>query len=135
MIRKGSIVFALGLALGATVAMTRRAPSLDGARLASEVPVYPGASLEGAGTETTGDGGGAETRRHTWRFVVEDPPARIMEYYEEKLGTPVTSEAGGSRTLELHPAGAREGERVTITVEAGKLTIREELRVKRVAKR
>ena len=134
MARKG-IVLVLVLAIGATFAMRGRAQTLREAQIATEIPVYPGAKFEDMGGGLMGDDiNNLDTRSRTWWFDVDDPAAKVVQFYATKLGKQPTVEEDGSRVFEVHPASAYPDERVTITIEEKKLTINESVRLNRKPK-
>src|SRR6202158_5531510 len=53
-------------------------------KIPAEVPVYPGAKIEGT-FSVTGDGGGGKGSAYQYTFTTSDPPRQVMSFYHNKL--------------------------------------------------
>jgi len=105
--------------------------SLPGAVYADVVPVYPGATYDGAmGGSTSEDiGGPAISDSMSWFFNVEDSVEDMVDFYQEQLpGARLEKDDVGDNTFTLIPEGAAEGEYVQVIVRNGQLQIHESLK-------
>lgn len=132
MARPKILLLATLLVAGAAWAWRGRAATLPDAQLAQAIPVYPGADYEDMGTGLLGDDlSNMDTRSRTWWFTVGDPQAKVAAFYARELEVQPETDEDGMQTFEVKPPGARAGELVTVTLEPGKLTIHEAVKLKR----
>lgn len=127
---------ALGVVLLAALACGGDpAAVLNGAVYAAQIPVYPGAHYEDSmGGKFYGDiGGPVITESLSWFFKLEDSPSKAVQFYEGKLpaGSRVEDEESqqpGETVFRFVPAGAADGEDVTVSIRAGELQITEQVK-------
>ncbi|MFO0983726.1 MAG: hypothetical protein U1E76_18680 [Planctomycetota bacterium] len=131
---------ARALALSITVAAAfacsgERAAELRGAVYPAQIPVYPGARYQDSmGGKFYGDiGGPVITESLSWFFTVADPEPDVTRFYETKLpaGSRVTDDGDDQpdqTVFRFVPAGASEGEDVTVTIHAHELQITEQVK-------
>lgn len=102
------------------------APSLDGAVYTEQIPVFPGAKLQDvAGGNYYDELGGPVTfESKSWFFKVSDK-AKVIAFYQEKLPSANREEDDEGVTFTFAPAGAEEGEDVSIVIKEGELQISE----------
>jgi hypothetical protein len=141
------------LAVGAC-SKPRKESGLSGAVYGSQIPVYASAVFEDSmgGNYYEAIGGPVTYESLSWFFKVSDPMDKVVAFYtsrlpigsrleEEKAEGEETGEAeaeeedseeassNGQQTEDVRfkfiPAGAEEGEDVTITISSGKLQITE----------
>jgi hypothetical protein len=90
-------------------------------KIPAEVPVYPGAKIEGT-FSVTGDGGGGKGSAYQYTFTTSDPPRQVMSFYHNKLEDAglklalVTNTADGGMLIGEDDA---RGETVNVIVEKG----------------
>jgi hypothetical protein len=106
--------------------------ALPGAVYASQLPLYPSATLESAmgGTTYAGRVGGRVINESlSWFFAVSDPPEKVLAFYEARLsGARRGVDDADDPTLTIVPSGADDGEYLRVTVRPGKLQITEVVR-------
>ena len=93
------------------------------------VPVYPGAKLRDImGGDYMNEVGGPVTfTSQSWFFELGAPLADVVEFYRSKrpAGAKPSEADEGATSWEWKPAGAVEGESVSITIRSGELQIGE----------
>jgi hypothetical protein len=90
-------------------------------KIPAEVPVYPGAKVEGT-FSVTGDGGGGTGSAYQYTFTTSDPPRQVMSFYHNKL-----EDAGMKLALTTNTADGgmligeddARGETINVIVEKG----------------
>jgi hypothetical protein len=90
-------------------------------KIPAEIPVYPGAKVEGT-FSVTGDGGGRKGSAYQYTFTTSDPPRRVMSFYHDKL-----EDAGMKLALTTNTADGgmligeddAHGETINVIVEKG----------------
>jgi hypothetical protein len=90
-------------------------------KIPAEVPVYPGAKVEGT-FSVTGDGGGGTGSAYQYTFTTSDPPRQVMSFYHTKL-----EDAGMKLALTTNTADGgmligeddARGETINVIVEKG----------------
>lgn len=88
------------------------------AQYANQVPLYPGAKLEGAmGNETYGDEADSYAEGMTWHFLFKDPPEKVVAFYEAALPQ-VEKSTGPDGTVKWQflPAGGKGEDYVSVVV-------------------
>jgi hypothetical protein len=105
-------------------------------KIPAEVPVYPGAKVEGT-FSVTGDGGGGQGSAFQYTFTTSDPPRKVMSFYHNKLEDAgmklalTTNTADGGMVVAEDDA---RGQTINVIVEAGpanNTSIRVTMRVKK----
>jgi hypothetical protein len=90
-------------------------------KIPAEVPVYPGAKVEGT-FSVTGDGGGGTGSAYQYTFTTSDPARQVMSFYHNKL-----EDAGMKLALTTNTADGgmligeddARGETINVIVEKG----------------
>ena len=107
---------------------------IKGAAFAGTIPVYPGAKLTDimGGDHMNEVGGPVLFTSQSWFFKVADSRVTVVEFYRKNLppGTQPAEAEPGATAFKWIPAGAAEGESVTVTVRDGELQIGETVKVK-----
>lgn len=101
-------------------------PKLDGAVYSEQIPVFPKAKLRDVGGGNYYDeiGGPVTFESKSWFFTIGEGQQAIA-FYQEKLPNAARDEDEDGVTFKFTPAGAEDGEDVSIVVRKDELQITE----------